>query len=74
MSDKKKEEKKVTLEERFEMLEAMIEKMEDEELPLEEAFDLYSNGMKLLAGMNEEIDKVEKKVLILKDGGETDEF
>ena len=69
-----KEEKKPTLEENFKKLEEMINKMEDDELPLEETFKLYSEGMTILKNCNEEIDRVEKKVLSLNDKGETDEF
>lgn len=69
-----KEEKKTSLEDNFKKLEEMIEKMEDDELPLEESFKLYSEGMTILKNCNEEIDRVEKKVLCLNDKGETDEF
>ena len=69
-----KEEKKPTLEENFKKLEEMINKMEDDELPLEESFKLYSEGMTILKECNDQIDRVEKKVLRLNDKGETDEF
>ena len=69
-----KEEKKLSLEESFKLLEEMIGKMEDDELPLEESFKLYSEGMTILKSCNDEIDRVEKKVLSLNDKGETDEF
>ena len=69
-----KEEKKLSLEESFGKLEEMIKKMEDDELPLEESFKIYSEGMSLLKNCNDEIDRVEKKVLSLNDKGETDEF
>ena len=69
-----KEETKNGLEDNFKKLEEMIEKMEDDELPLEESFKLYSEGMGILKKCNEEIDRVEKKVLSLNDKGETDEF
>ena len=69
-----KEEKKLSLEENFGKLEEMIKKMEDDELPLEESFKIYSEGMSLLKNCNDEIDRVEKKVLSLNDKGETDEF
>ena len=68
------EEKKVSLEDNFKKLEEMINRMEDDELPLEESFKLYSEGMTILKNCNEEIDRVEKKVLSLNDKGETDEF
>ena len=70
MSEKKKE----NLEEMFKDLEELIGKMENEEITLEQTFDLYKNGIKLLKKCNLSIDEVEKKVLVLDENGETDEF
>ena len=70
MSEKKKE----NLEEMFKDLEELIGKMEKEEITLEQTFDLYNNGMELLKKCNLSIDEVEKKVLVLDENGETDEF
>lgn len=70
MSEKKKE----NLEEMFKDLEELIGKMENEEITLEQTFDLYNNGMELLKKGNLSIDEVEKKVLVLDENGETDEF
>ena len=70
MSEKKKE----NLEEMFKDLEELIGKMENEEITLEQTFDLYNNGMELLKKCNLSIDEGEKKVLVLDENGETDEF
>ena len=70
MSEKKKE----NLEEMFKDLEELIGKMENEEITLEQTLDLYNNGMELLKKCNLSIDEVEKKVLVLDENGETDEF
>ena len=70
MSEKKKE----NLAEMFKDLEELIGKMENEEITLEQTFDLYNNGMELLKKCNLSIDEVEKKVLVLDENGETDEF
>ena len=70
--DKKLEE--MTLEESFARLDKMLEKMEDRELPLEESFRLYQQGMQLLARCNEKIDVVEKKIRIMNGDGGFDEF
>ncbi len=70
--DKKLEE--MTLEESFARLDEMLEKMEDRELPLEESFRLYQQGMQLLARCNEKIDVVEKKIRIMNGDGGFDEF
>ena len=54
-----------TLEENFARLEEIIEKMESDDISLEEAFAAYSTGMAVLKECNEQIDRVEKKVLII---------
>ena len=70
MSEKKKE----NLEEMFKDLEELIGKMENEEITLEQTVDLYNNGMELLKKCNLYIDEVEKKVLVIDENGEKDEF
>lgn len=49
------------LEEIMEQLEETVEKMENETLSLEEAYDTFSHGMKLVKAGNKAIDKVEKR-------------
>ncbi len=66
--------KELTLEQIFEKLEGTIGKLEQEEIPLEESFKLYKEGMKLVKSCNDRIDKVEKEVLKLNENGELDEF
>ena len=63
-----------TLEENFARLEEIIEKMESEDISLEEAFAAYSTGMAVLKECNEQIDRVEKKVLKLSEQGVLEEF
>ncbi len=53
------------LEEVMEQLEQTVNKMETEKLSLEEAYETFSHGMKLVVQGNEAIDKVEKKIEIL---------
>lgn len=62
------------LEDLFGQLEDTIQKMEKEEISLEDSFQLYHKGMNLLKQCNDKIDKVEKKMLILDEEGETHEF
>ena len=62
-------EKEQTLEKLFTQLE-----MEQGEVSLEEAFALYHKGVDTLKMCNEKIDKVEKKILVLDNEGETHEF
>lgn len=65
---------KKSLEELFENLEGIVSELESEDLSLERAFKLYEEGVKLTALCEHEIDTIEKKVLVLSDGGQTDEF
>lgn len=67
-------EKKEDLEMMFRDLEEVIEKMENSDVTLEQSFELYDRGMKLLKKCNQTIDEVEKKVLVLDEDGETHEF
>lgn len=71
---KQAEETTLTLEESFERLEETIERLEDEDISLEDAFAAYSEGMKLLKSCNEQIDRVEKKVLKLAEDGGLEEL
>lgn len=70
----KKETQELTLEEAFKQLDGTIEALENRDISLEDSFKQYQQGMELLRQCNEKIDTVEKKMLILNDNGETDEF
>lgn len=69
----KASEKNLSLEENFEKLEETIALLESEDISLEEAFQAYSQGMTLLKSCNEQIDRVEKKVLVLGENGDVQE-
>ena len=71
MSDKQQD---FTLEESFERLEATIEQLEQEDIPLEDAFKAYTLGMEILKQCNDQIDRVEKQVLKLSETGELEEL
>ena len=62
------------LAETFTELEDVIGNLEKEDISLEEAFDYYKNGIELLKSCKEKLDEVEKKVLVLNEVGELDEF
>ena len=53
------EKKELTLEESFQRLDELIAKLEDREIPLEESFAVYKEGMDLLKSSREKIDTVE---------------
>ena len=63
-----------TLQDIFAQLDEVIEGMEQEEVSLEETFELYHKGMDMLKLCSDKIDKVEKKILLLDDEGEEHEF
>lgn len=66
--------RKVSLEELFEEIEVILEKMEDKDISLEDSFLLYEDGMKKLKQCNERIDLVEKKMLVISADGTLEEF
>ncbi len=68
------EESRQSLEEKFAALEEIIGKLESEDIPLEEAFHAYNQGMKLVAQCNDQIDRVEKQVLKLGEDGRLEEL
>ena len=68
------EEKELTLEEAFEKLEETIEKLQAEDITLEDSFKEYKQGMEILKYCSDNIDRVEKKVLKIEGNGELNEF
>ena len=62
--------KKVFLEESFEQLETIIEQMKTGDMTLEESFEKYEEGMKLIKNCSNSIDRVEKKLIVLENGEE----
>ncbi len=66
-------EEKKSLETAFEELDEIIEKLDNEDITLEESFKLYQEGMKLLKYSNDSIDKVEKQIIILGEESQKDE-
>lgn len=74
MSDKDIKREGPSLEENFEELEELIEILSGEDISLEEAFRAYSRGIAVLKECNDQIDLVEKKVLVLSQQGELEEL
>ncbi len=71
MSEKEKDFK---LEEAFDKLDVIVEDLEKADISLEESFNLYQDGMKLLKACNDTIDKVEKELIVLSKDGENNEL
>ena len=68
------EQEQFRLEEAFDRIEAVLEKLQDKDVTLEESFGLYQEGMGLLKLCNENIDHVEKQMLQIDEEGQTHEF
>ncbi len=74
MPKQTEKQEETSLEELFTELENVIQKMEEENISLEDSFRLYHRGMDALKQCSERIDEVEKKMLILDEEGGTHEF
>ena len=74
MAENEKTENEKTLNEVFAELDAVVTQMEAEDISLEDSFSLYHRGMDMLKICNDKIDKVEKKMLVLDEEGDTHEF
>lgn len=72
--EERKEQEQLTVEKAFEALDAMVEKLESRETSLEESFQVYQEGVKLLAYCSRKIDTVEKKMLQMNEDGSYREF
>ncbi|MFI3237343.1 MAG: exodeoxyribonuclease VII small subunit [Lachnospiraceae bacterium] len=64
----------ITLEEALAQLEEVIVALEKPDISLEDSFSTYQKGMELVGHCTKTIDTVEKKILMLGNGGELDEF
>ena len=62
----------MSVEETFEALDALIDRLERGEGSLEDAFKNYEQGMKLVKSCNDKIDAIEKQVMVLS-GDKTEE-
>lgn len=59
----------INLEEAFNKLDETVEALENEDISLEESFELYKFGMDLVKKCNDSIDKVEKQLIVLEEDG-----
>ena len=67
-------EKNVSLEERFEHIEEIIEKMETGDITLDKSFELYKNGLEEIKAANAMLDEIEKAMLVMNEEGCLEEF
>ncbi|MDD6798019.1 MAG: exodeoxyribonuclease VII small subunit [Bacteroides sp.] len=65
--------KTTTIEDSFSQLDEIITQLESGELSLEASFKKYNEGMKLIKNCNQQLDKVEKQIIVLEsDEGKED--
>ena len=62
------QEKVFTIEQSFEELDHIIDRMQSEDLSLEEAFLLYKTGIKLVEGCNKKIEKIQCDIELINQG------
>ena len=65
----KENEKTLTLEERFAHLEQIVARMEDADVSLDEAFELYKKGLDEVKSANDMVQGMEKAMLVLNSDG-----
>ena len=70
----KENEKTLTLEERFANLEQIVARMEDTDVSLDEAFELYKKGLDEVKSANDMVQGMEKAMLVLNSDGQLEEF
>ena len=70
----KENEKTLTLEERFAHLEQIVARMEDADVSLDEAFELYKKGLDEVKSANDMVQGMEKDMLVLNSDGQLEEF
>ena len=66
--------KEMGLEERFAAIELILNQMEDENVTLDESFELYKKGMEQMKAANQALDQIEKAMLVMNESGELEEF
>lgn len=64
----------ISLEERFEHIEEIIEKMEAGDASLDMSFELYKNGLEEIKAANAMLDDMEKAMLMLNEDGKLEAF
>lgn len=65
---------KLHLEDVLMQVEQCIAQLEDPQISLEDSFRFYEEGIRKLKICNEKVDQIEKKMLMLNEHGELEEF
>ena len=59
------EENKITIEQGLHDIEVLIDKLREPDTSLEDSFKLYEEGLNKVKAVNEQIDRIEKKMKVL---------
>ena len=59
--------KSQTIEQSFEKLDEILKSLEQPDISLDEALKIYNEGIKLVKNCNQQLDKVEKQIIVLSD-------
>ena len=68
------EENEMTMQEMLREIDSHIKELESPDTSLEDSFNIYEKGMKLIKQCSDKIDRVEKKVMVLNDEGNLSEM
>lgn len=66
--------KEMTIEQKFELLENLVNRLENEKLSLEESIKLYEQAMVLSKELSVELNDISKKVLLIQEDSKVEEF
>lgn len=58
---------KITIEDSFKEIDAIIKKLEEPSTGLEKSIDLYEKAMELLSNSKKELDEYESKIIIIRE-------
>lgn len=59
----------LSIEEIFQQLDTIIERLEDGSLSLEDSFQYYERGMRLVKACSRKVDRAEKRIQVLNEEG-----
>ena len=57
--------KKMTIDEGFDKLSEILDKMDKEEVSLEESFQLYNDGLKIVKDLNDKLDDAQERLTVV---------
>ena len=70
----KEKNESITLEERFDNIEQILEQMESGEVSLDDSCELYKKGLAEIKAANDSLDRIEQAMLVLNENGELEAF